>query len=72
MNLICNPFKQLARQRRLEELYAADGRLDPAHPRHGTYTGLIVQERVSQREELIREVLTAWSTQDQHVLEILE
>jgi len=72
MNPICNPFKQLARQRRLEKLYAADGRLDPAHPRHGTYTGLMVQERVSQREELIREVLTAWSTRDQHVLEILE
>jgi hypothetical protein len=72
MNPDCNPFKQLARRRQLEELYAADGRLDPAHPRHGTYTGLMVQERVSQREELIREVLIAWSTRDQHVLEILE
>ena len=28
----------------LEKLYRADGRMDPTHPRHGIYTGLIQQE----------------------------
>ena len=28
----------------LEQLYRADGRLDPTHPRHGIFTGLIQQE----------------------------
>jgi len=36
----CDPAEQTARQDRLEELYAADGRLDPSHPSHGLYTGL--------------------------------
>jgi hypothetical protein len=29
-----------ARQDKLEELYADDGRHDPDHPMHGLYTGL--------------------------------
>ena len=29
-----------ARQDKLEALYTADGRHDPAHPLHGVYTGL--------------------------------
>ena len=28
----------------LEKLYRADGRMDPTHPRHGIFTGLIAQE----------------------------
>jgi hypothetical protein len=36
----CDPAEQTARQDRLEELYAADGRHDPSHPQHGLYTGL--------------------------------
>lgn len=37
----CHPVEQQTRQDRLEELYAADGRHDPDHPHHGTYTGLV-------------------------------
>lgn len=32
---------QDARQAELEARYEADGRHDPAHPRHATYTGLV-------------------------------
>lgn len=39
--LQCNPVEQQARQERLEALYEADGRHDPAHPAHATYTGLV-------------------------------
>ena len=60
MNPDCNPVEQSARQQRLEEMYAADGRHDPAHPRHGVYTGLMEQERARQREELIRNAFTTW------------
>ena len=28
----------------LEKLYREDGRMDPSHPRHGIFTGLIQQE----------------------------
>jgi len=37
----CCPVEQLERQRRLEELYDADGRHDKSHPMHGLYTGLV-------------------------------
>lgn len=37
----CDPVAQQQRQDQLEELYVADGRKDPAHPHHGTYTGLV-------------------------------
>lgn len=43
MALECDPLEQQLRQERLEELYTADGRHDPAHPHHGTYTGLVAQ-----------------------------
>jgi hypothetical protein len=36
----CNPLIQQARQDRLDALYEQDGRHDPAHPAHQTYTGL--------------------------------
>jgi len=36
----CTPSKQLARQVRLDELYAQDGRHYPDHESHGLYTGL--------------------------------
>ena len=38
----CNPLIQQARQDRLDALYEQDGRHDPAHPAHQTYTGLWV------------------------------
>jgi hypothetical protein len=40
MDKPCNPIEQQSRQDQLEALYAADGRHDPAHPAHATYTGL--------------------------------
>lgn len=39
--IACDPADQQRRQDRLEELYEADGRNDPAHPRHAVYTGLV-------------------------------
>ena len=36
----CNPLVQQARQDRLDALYEQDGRNDPSHPAHQTYTGL--------------------------------
>jgi hypothetical protein len=60
MNSDCNPIEQGARQDRLEELYSADGRHDPAHPRHGTYTGLAEAERQQQRDKLISAAFSAW------------
>jgi hypothetical protein len=39
----CSATEQQARQDRLEAAYAADGRHDPGHPGHGTYTGLLEQ-----------------------------
>ncbi len=44
----CDPAEQTARQDRLEELYAADGRLNPSHPQHGLYTGLMLAFRQQQ------------------------
>jgi len=40
MSQNCNHREQQARQDRLEAAYRADGRHDPAHPKHSTYTGL--------------------------------
>lgn len=48
MNTDCNPIEQQARQDQLEEIYEADGRHDPAHPMHATYTGLVAQQEVEQ------------------------
>lgn len=39
----CNPVVQLARQWRIDDLYAMDGRHNPEHPAHSTYTGLWAQ-----------------------------
>lgn len=39
----CDPIEQEARQARLDELYAADGRHDPEHPMHCLYTGLVAE-----------------------------
>ena len=33
-----------ARNVLLEKLYRADGRMDPTHPRHGLFTGLLEQQ----------------------------
>jgi hypothetical protein len=41
-NNTCSATEQQARQDRIDEAYAADGRHDPGHPRHGTYTALVV------------------------------
>ena len=36
-----NHIEQAARQAELDRLYEADGRHDPQHPHHATYTGLL-------------------------------
>ena len=41
----CDPTQQQAAQDRLEALYEADGRHDPAHPMHGLYTGLVARQQ---------------------------
>ena len=45
----CDPTQQQAVQDRLEQLYADDGRHDPAHPMHGLYTGLT---QAAQQQEV--------------------
>lgn len=40
MNTDCNPAEQNARQELLESWYVQDGREDPSHPLHASYTGL--------------------------------
>jgi hypothetical protein len=40
-----------ARQDKLEELYAADGRHDPNHPMHSLYTGLWESYTAAQEEQ---------------------
>ena len=46
----CDPTQQQAVQDRLEALYEADGRHDPAHPMHGLYTGLA---QAAQQQEVL-------------------
>ena len=41
----CCPIEQSAIQAQLEAWYEADGRQDPAHPDHATYTGLALKFR---------------------------
>lgn len=38
----CDPVEQQQRQDELDARYLADGRQDPAHPQHATYTGLML------------------------------
>ena len=40
----CDPIKQQARQDLLDEAYALDGRHDPSHEYHLTYTALAETE----------------------------
>jgi hypothetical protein len=40
MNPNCHPIEQQARQNRLEAAYQADGRDNPDHEHHCTYTAL--------------------------------
>lgn len=40
----CNPIEQQARQDLLDSAYLLDGRDDPAHEHHLTYTGLVDTE----------------------------
>ena len=49
LNPDCNPIEQQAVQDRLEALYEADGRHDPAHPMYGLYTGLT---QAAQQQEV--------------------
>ncbi len=51
MNHDCNPIEQQAVQDRLEALYEADGRHDPAHPMHALYTGLAQAAQQQQEVE---------------------
>lgn len=41
----CDPTEQQERFERMEALYEADGRHDPAHPDHGIYSGLMRQQQ---------------------------
>ena len=43
--MTCNPIEQQARQDELDRLYELDGRNDPNHPLHATYTGLYESSR---------------------------
>lgn len=47
----CDPIEQQQRHERLEELYEADGRHDPAHPKHGLYSGLVQAAREQEVEQ---------------------
>ena len=60
----CDPTQQQAVQDRLEQLYADDGRHDPAHPMHGLYTGLA---QAAQQQEVLTDP-TPLSPQAQAVL----
>ena len=51
MTYDCHPIEQQARQDQLDALYEADGRHDPAHPAHATYTGLMVAQQQQQEVE---------------------
>lgn len=41
MSSSCNPIVQQARQNALDAAYFADGRDNPKHPHHSTYTALM-------------------------------
>lgn len=43
-------IEQAARQAELDRLYEADGRCDPAHPRHAVYTGLVAGFNTTEQE----------------------
>lgn len=57
--LQCDPGEQQARQDRIDALYEADGRRDPAHPAHATYSGLAQQAaaRLTASPDEIEEAL---------------
>ena len=42
--------EQEARQRELDRLYDLDGRHDPHHPHHATYTGLVAGFHTTEQE----------------------
>lgn len=46
-----NHIEQESRQAALEALYEADGRHDPAHPHHATYTGLVAGFTTTTEQE---------------------
>ena len=54
----CNPAEQQARQDELDRFYEADGRHDPAHPHHATYTGLVATPEPSPATEASDETIT--------------
>ena len=43
-------IEQAARQAELDRLYEADGRHDPHHPHHATYTGLVAGTTTTEQE----------------------
>lgn len=52
--------EQQARQILLDSLYMSSGRNDPAHPMHGLYTGLVVDQWT---EERVRQAFLDWWAQ---------
>jgi len=53
-----DPRLENQRQRYLDQLFERDGRNDPSHPHHMTYTGLY-QQRLQQLVEADRLALAA-------------
>lgn len=53
----CHPAEQQARQEQLDAAYIADGREDPHHPHHATYTALMAKE---QEPPSLEDLLAQW------------
>ncbi len=60
MNHDCHPVEQQARQDALDAAYEADGRHDPAHPHHCTYTALMTVEPEATAAPSLEDQLAAW------------
>jgi hypothetical protein len=56
----CHPIEQQARQDALDAAYAADGRHDPQHPCHSTYTALMSTEPEAPAAPSLEDQLAAW------------
>lgn len=53
MNPDCHPVDQQQRQDDLDTAYSADGRHDPSHPHHATYTALMAPNPEPTLEDLL-------------------
>jgi hypothetical protein len=60
MNPDCHPIEQQARQDALEAAYLTDGRDNPAHPHHSTYTALMTAEPEAPATPTLEDQLATW------------